>query len=351
MKIEIGESLFLSWLRHVKGCQLVQTNWKSASEWDRMHEGKIQDLMDKSYTYFMGKYSYNIFKGTTSIDQLIAQAEIDVLGISFMEGHQELYAINVAFHEGGLNYGSKDETVMRVVKKILRTAMCMYGYFGFDRGTIIFAAPKINPAILEKLIPCLIDIQKLLLNNGLEYKIRLLTNEEFGEKVLQPVVAATTFTSDTSELFMRSLQMYNMFSTTKSSTKRQTQSNYNPKGNKGLDAIEVTDTQGLSEMKIGILARSILTRMLKNEEISQGEIALMQTEEYSKRTFDLQYPVLRRASLSNYKRPDRYWAGPVEAYGDRYFICSEWYETEVNNDRPYFMKWFGLHQKLELVNK
>jgi hypothetical protein len=41
MKIEIGESLFLSWLRHVKGCQLVQTNWKSVSEWDRMHDEEI----------------------------------------------------------------------------------------------------------------------------------------------------------------------------------------------------------------------------------------------------------------------------------------------------------------------
>ena len=28
MKIEIGESLIYSWLRHEKQCQLVQTNWK-----------------------------------------------------------------------------------------------------------------------------------------------------------------------------------------------------------------------------------------------------------------------------------------------------------------------------------
>ena len=28
MKIEMGESLFYSWLRHVKECQIVQTNWK-----------------------------------------------------------------------------------------------------------------------------------------------------------------------------------------------------------------------------------------------------------------------------------------------------------------------------------
>jgi plasmid stabilization system protein ParE len=35
VKIEKGESLLLSWLRQVKGCQIVQTNWKaSVNSWD-----------------------------------------------------------------------------------------------------------------------------------------------------------------------------------------------------------------------------------------------------------------------------------------------------------------------------
>ncbi len=96
-------------------------------------------------------------------------------------------------------------------------------------------------------------------------------------------------------------------------------------------------------MKIGALVRSTLTKMLQNKEISREEIELMQTEEYSKKTFDIQFPLLVKASLSNGKKPFRYWAGTVEAYGEKYFFCSEWYETEANNDRPYFMKWLGLH--------
>lgn len=34
MKIEMGESLLLSWLRHIKECQLVQTNWKPSAKWE-----------------------------------------------------------------------------------------------------------------------------------------------------------------------------------------------------------------------------------------------------------------------------------------------------------------------------
>jgi hypothetical protein len=172
----------------------------------------------------------------------------------------------------------------------------------------------------------------------------LFTNEEFGEKVLQPVVAATAFTADTSELFMRSLQMYNMFSTNQSIARKQTQTKNKTIEDLGLDAIEVTDIDGLSEMKIGILARRILTRMLENEEISQEEIELMQTEEYSKKIFDIQYPLLRKVPLGNGKKVQRYWAGAVKSYGEKYFVCSEWYETPANNDRPNFMKWIGLHQ-------
>lgn len=73
-------------------------------------------------------------------------------------------------------------------------------------------------------------------------------------------------------------------------------------------------------------------------------IELMQKEEYSKKTFDIQFPLLVKASQSNGKKPLRYWAGPVESYGEKYFICSDWFEVPANNDRPYFMKWLGLHQ-------
>ena len=42
MKIEMGESLFYSWLRHVKECQLVQTNWKVSPKWTLRHEEELE---------------------------------------------------------------------------------------------------------------------------------------------------------------------------------------------------------------------------------------------------------------------------------------------------------------------
>ena len=33
MKIEIGESLTYSYLKHIEGCRIVQTNWKTSGNW------------------------------------------------------------------------------------------------------------------------------------------------------------------------------------------------------------------------------------------------------------------------------------------------------------------------------
>jgi hypothetical protein len=93
-----------------------------------------------------------------------------------------------------------------------------------------------------------------------------------------------------------------------------------------------------THMKVGVLVRSTLTKMLEENMISESEIAKMQTETYSKKVFDIQYPLLLNAKGIN-KKPLRYWAKPVKTHGEYYYICSEWYESSNNDDRSYFLAW------------
>jgi len=174
MKIEIGESLLLSWLRHIKECQLVQTNWKASPKWELKHREALERLMQDSSFVFKSKYGYDLYGGNSGIDQLLTQAEVDVIGISFAGSEMHIYAIDVAFHESGLNYGTKDETVIRVAKKCIRTAMCIYGYFDIDMGTIIFTSPKINPAVINDINACLDDIKSVLNKLNSNYEIRVV---------------------------------------------------------------------------------------------------------------------------------------------------------------------------------
>ena len=208
----MGESLFYSWLRHVKECQIVQTNWKASSQWQLRHQRENEDLMRASEEFFHNKYGYRIYKKNSSLPQLLKQAEIDVIGIAIQDGGYRIYAVDVAFHEGGLNYGTRERTVTTVIKKWLRTAMCLYGYFNVKEAEIIFASPKINICSINDLTPCLADIPTVLNEHGFTFTVRLLANNEFEDAVLKPILLASKGISDSSELFLRSYQLYKMFS-------------------------------------------------------------------------------------------------------------------------------------------
>lgn len=344
MKIEVGESLILSWLKHIKECQITQTNWKASSKWELKNGDVLERLMKNSSEFFRTKYGYDLFKGNSGLEQLILQAEIDVIGISYDDDGCRIYAIDVAFHEAGLNYGSKEETVTRVIKKCIRTAICIYGYYGFNDGTIIFASPKINPAVINAITECIEDMNRVINDLGLKYEVRIIANEDFSDKILEPVLNVLGDVADTSELFMRSLQLYNLFAIKKPRTEYKQQVNTPKRITPQLEGVEYSGLDGLEEMKIGAVVRIVLRKMLEEGQVTAEEIELMQTSTYSKEKFHIQYPLLVKAEKTNGKSPTHYYSPPITIYGINYFLCCEWFEQPPNNDRPYLMKWMVLNK-------
>lgn len=211
MKIEMGESLFYSWLRHVKECQLVQTNWKASPQWALNHAEELEKIKTTMEVFFEKNYGYSIYKKSTSLSQVIQQSECDALGMSISNGRNLVYAIDVAFHENGLNYGDRQTTVMKIINKCLRTAMCVYGYLDTKDAEIIFASPKINRAILNDVIPCIADAQSIMDKLGYGFRFRIIANDDFLDLVLNPVLLVSGGVADTNELFLRSYQMLCMF--------------------------------------------------------------------------------------------------------------------------------------------
>ena len=342
MKIEMGESLFYSWLRHVKECQIVQTNWKVSSQWQLSDADALEKLMALVDKHYSDKYGYAIFKQNTSLSQLLQQGECDVLGISIQPDETTYYAVDVAFHEAGLNYGNRDTTVMKVLEKCARTAFCLHGYLSTKEAEIIFASPKINPAVLSDLTPCVEEMNTIFVDNGYDFTFRIIANEEYNDLVLKPILLASDGVADTSELFLRSYQMYKMFSDTKTTVKRTRTTAATAKA-EPLE-YDYTDADVYQELKIGQLAQKVLGRMLCDGCASEAEIVAMQTAEYSKQQFDLQYPLLREATET--ETPLHYYAKPIEIYGTRYRMCCEWFEKKgANNDRPYLLKWIENHKK------
>ena len=340
MKIEIGESLFYSWLRHVKECQIVQTNWKVSQQWNLQNQADIEQLMKRVDSHFSTKYGYDVFKKNASLSQILQQGECDVVGVAIQDGSNNFYAVDVAFHEGGLNYGSKEVTVMKVIAKTVRTAMCLWGYMECKNAEIIFASPKINPAVMNDVVPCIDEINEIFEELGYEFKARVIANEDFNDTVLQPILMVSDGVADTSELFLRAYQMCNMFVGEKTDARTTKQSTV--KRVKRTHEAEYEDVSKYNELKIGKIARIVLRRILEEGKVLPEEIQKMQNAEYSKRTFDIQYPLLVRED-TNFDAV-RYYTDPVYVCGEKYYMCSQWFETVANNDRPYLIKWIEEHE-------
>lgn len=94
------------------------------------------------------------------------------------------------------------------------------------------------------------------------------------------------------------------------------------------------------KLPIGKYVRKTFGDLIRNNLIDRNEIERLQKPDYSKMTFDIQFPFLAKENSSYYERI-RYWKNPYHINGEIYFACSQWYETPINNDRPYYEEWLS----------
>ena len=220
MKIEIGESLAVSYLKHVKRCVIYQTNWKSSSQWAFL--GEVKDASEAFER--LVKDGLLSFQGKTkpSFSQFLKQAEIDILGINLFE--KKMYVMDIAYHEDGLNYKNEDRTIKSFKKKLLRSYLLLRSYFPEDyKYEIIFASPKVRPKLnkeLEDATEALNDLRDDVLSKG-AVVFKYIANDKFKDKILDPTLEASKDDADTNELFLRSYKLLNLPYTEAKSTKKK----------------------------------------------------------------------------------------------------------------------------------
>lgn len=211
MKIEIGESLIYTWLRHVKGCQIVQTNWRPSEFWSLSNQSDLQNIMNAIDQLFP---DYSIFghKTKVSLQQYLAQAEIDVMGA--FDFNNNIIAVDVAYHESGLGYGSSVENVARILKKCLRSAMCIYGYFNRKSAEIVFATPKIHKSDWPLIFQSINELEVKLNHLGFGFVFKVICDQsspDFQTEIFDAVMGVMNNICDSNELFVRSAQLLQMF--------------------------------------------------------------------------------------------------------------------------------------------
>ncbi len=89
------------------------------------------------------------------------------------------YACDVTFHEKGLNYGPKNETIFKVVSKCVRTAFCLYGFFDTTKAEIIFATPFASDKIKTEIDKYLMHIENYFKSKGLDYTFKMISDDAY----------------------------------------------------------------------------------------------------------------------------------------------------------------------------
>ncbi|MCK9240547.1 hypothetical protein [Desulfocurvus sp.] len=208
MKVEIGESLVRTWVRHCRGCQLAELNWKPSPIWP----GEITAEHEQWYREGAAEFSEKVLKKTSSLSQFLGQAEVDVLGVQFVQGTaRKVIAADIAFHTNGLQYGPKAETAARIVKKLFRTALTMDIHFPGVPVEILFLSPKVNNATIQGVEEAARMMESFFRGRRDGFRFQIIVNQGFKNIVIDDVTPLQKQVADTSELYLRAAQLVGLF--------------------------------------------------------------------------------------------------------------------------------------------
>ena len=308
MKIEMLESLGCSYLRHVKRCWIVQANWKASDTWTkRKPSDQLEVLYQDMRTRFEGEAN-EVFKETKDVDQFLKQAEIDILGVDF---NGDVHALEVAFHEAGLNYTGRGGTRARVLKKLLRTYLMLRAFDGFGgQAHVCFVSPKVHAATLAALE----DIFGILRREYPDVEWCLYTNASFTAEILHRTLDATASTSDTSELFVRAARLMDTDAKARPSRVRRSMA-------------EPDNLDRRAPERLQPYVKGIMHTLLEEHPslLDEERLRCLRDGDFCKTSVGLK---IANLPLLRHKREGRkvsgharYWAG---AYADLYYVCSEW---------------------------
>jgi len=294
MKIEIGESLACSYLRHVEHCWLVQANWKAPEHWGRrLTDAELEALFEQ----MKSRFDRAVFKQTKNAAQFLKQGEIDVVGVDQEGG---VHAMEVAFHEAGLNYGSVTETVNRVLKKMLRTLFILRAYHPPQTPLYIyFLSPKVNPAVQKPLEDAFVALR--MAHPDVDWRLR--TNDDFVNRIVKPTLENASDVADSSELFVRSIKLLETA------------------GYRLMPPNGPSPSNGRIQDHVKALMRTLL--VARPALLSNAEKRDLQDNVYCKSRLRLRignFALIRRIEEGGKGNDERYY---VDQYGG-FYVCSQW---------------------------
>lgn len=281
----------------------MQSNWKVSEHWTKQKsEQQLEELLASMRERFDADGS--VFKQTKGAGQLLKQGEIDIVGIG-QDG--SVHAVDVAFHEAGLNYAGG--TAQTVLKKLLRLVLILRTYHPEETKLhVYFVSPKVNPREQNTLE----DVFDKLKEGYAEIEWHLLTNDLFASQVVQPTLDRARSVADTSELFVRAAKLLELAgSGDAAAVPRRTSQ-------------ETTTSDG---GQIQPLVKNLMGTLLEDYPtlLDASDLLNMADVEHCNKVLGLRignHPLLRLRQEGSHRR---YYA---KVYGDKFYVCSQWWKAD-----------------------
>jgi hypothetical protein len=326
LRFEIGETLILSWLKHIKKCQITQLNWSPSNSLPINNKDEISKIMDSTLEFLHRKNNIKI--STINFHKEFKQENnIGVIGIDIQTGETlNLYAVNYINDESYIIDEPSQTQIKVIIVQMIRTALYILGYFNTRNGDIIFVSPKIHKALVDPLVSVTESLNIIFNSLDLKFKFSLYLNEDFEKRIFEPVCHNLNVRTHPSELFLDSIKLYYSLFRENGYLKEDDLENSNVSGN------TVSNHENQLE-KIGTLIKREFSHLIEKGILTEDIIEQLTDTKFSKETFKLRYAMLKKInnSQSLYVQRmvngyGRYYSHKYEINGKKYLLCNDWYE-------------------------
>lgn len=305
MTQEMGESLMYSWMRHVKGCQIVQTNWTASPTWDMKYFMEAQDLysrfLEEARTQGLVEDECKI-----SFKQSLYQTEIDVIGLNktSLNHNGKIYAAEVAYHSDGLHYNKngKNNFTGKVISKLIKNAVAVYAIWGNIEAEILFATPDSN-RLNQSIQNDITKLNNLAKTYGLKFQFRFVVDDDFYLRIIHPVYIMSQGVNDSSEMFLRAQKLLGISGVLSVKNNLKNPDSFDEFG------------------AVGEIANKALRAVLSNKDINKKIITGLQPLISSSTLTPIVNTVPQ--GLSN-----KYYKTPIMAKNGEFYLCNNWFENK-----------------------
>src|SRR5690606_38577264 len=205
MKIEIGEFLILSWLRHVRGCVVTQMNWSPSPAWDIARARELGAGFEAIRAFSVEAVGAPIL-GDADFASFIRAARIDVLGLRPNRRAREVeaLAVDTAINDSELPHGDAEETITRLIQRMLRAGFALAAYLNPRQASVVFATPWLAQTIREEVQRRLARLETRLASQRhpalSDLHFRVIADADFADEIVQPVLEHVDTVAATSAL-------------------------------------------------------------------------------------------------------------------------------------------------------